>query len=112
VPGILSVKVVDRSSVREQAPHQQRPAEGVNALIKTVKKVGYGFRNLDNYRLRLPVTAGVDWRTAQWQARLPPQPEAAHHVTALDGLEPGPSQDFVVPSRSRSTSSWRSTATL
>jgi transposase len=44
------------------------PTEAVNALIKKVKKVGHGFRNLDNYRLRLLLAAGVDWRTAPWQA--------------------------------------------
>ncbi len=44
------------------------PTEAVNALIKKVKKVGHGFRNLANYRLRLLLAAGVDWRTVQWQA--------------------------------------------
>lgn len=44
------------------------PTEAVNALIKKAKKVGHGFRNLDNYRLRLLLSAGVDWRTVTWQA--------------------------------------------
>ena len=44
------------------------PTEAVNALIKKVKKVGHGFRNLDNYLLRLLLAAGVDWRTVTWQA--------------------------------------------
>ena len=44
------------------------PTEAVNALIKKVKKIGHGFRNLDNYRLRLLLATGIDWRTVQWQA--------------------------------------------
>jgi len=42
--------------------------EAVNAPIKKVKKVGHGFRNLDNYRLRLLLAAGLDWRSVHWQA--------------------------------------------
>jgi len=44
------------------------PTEAVNALIKKVKRVGHGFRNLDNYRLRLLLATGVDWNTVTWQA--------------------------------------------
>jgi hypothetical protein len=33
-----------------------------------VKKVGHGFRNLDNYRRRLLLATGLDWRTVHWQA--------------------------------------------
>jgi transposase len=44
------------------------PTEAVNALIRNVTKVGHGFRNLDNYRLRVLLAAGVDWRTVQWPA--------------------------------------------
>lgn len=32
------------------------------ALIKKVKRIGHGFRNLANYRLRLLLAAGLDWR--------------------------------------------------
>ncbi len=34
--------------------------EAVNALIKKVKRVGHGFRNLTNYRLRLVLAVGLD----------------------------------------------------
>ena len=37
------------------------PTEATNALIKKTKRVGHGFRNLDNYRLRLLLTVGLDW---------------------------------------------------
>ncbi len=44
------------------------PTEAVNALIKRVKRVGHGFRNLHHYRLRLLLAVGLDWRTFAWQA--------------------------------------------
>ncbi len=43
------------------------PTEAVNALIKKVKRVGHGFRNLHNYRLRLLLAVGLDWTTVPWQ---------------------------------------------
>ncbi len=50
-------------------PHrcQQRPDRSTDALMKKVKRVGHGFRNLDNYRLRLLLTVGLDCRTVPWQ---------------------------------------------
>jgi len=39
------------------------PTEAVNLLIKKVKRVGHGFRNFDNYRLRLLLHGGVTWQT-------------------------------------------------
>ena len=35
------------------------PTEAVNLLIKKVKRVGHGFRNFINYRLRLLLHCGV-----------------------------------------------------
>jgi transposase len=35
--------------------------EGINLLIKKIKRVGHGFRNFDNYRLRLLLHCGVEW---------------------------------------------------
>jgi transposase len=37
--------------------------EAVNLLVKKIKRVGHGFRNFDNYRLRLLLHCGVDWHT-------------------------------------------------
>jgi transposase len=37
--------------------------EAVNLLIKKVKRVGHGFRNFGNYRLRLLLHCGVRWQT-------------------------------------------------
>jgi len=39
------------------------PTEAVNLLIKKIKRVGHGFRNFTNYRLRLLPHCGVDWQT-------------------------------------------------
>jgi transposase len=39
------------------------PTEAVNALIKKVKRVGHGYRNFTNYRLRLLLHCGTDWHT-------------------------------------------------
>jgi transposase len=41
------------------------PTEAVNLLIKKIKRAGHGFRNFDNYRLRLLLHCGVDWHTHQ-----------------------------------------------
>ncbi len=35
----------------------------MNLLIKKIKRSGHGFRNFDNYRLRLLLHCGVDWNT-------------------------------------------------
>ena len=50
------------------------PTEAVNLLIKKVKRVGHGFRNFTNYRLRLLLHCGVSWQT---------------HRTARDEAKPG-----------------------
>jgi transposase len=41
------------------------PTEAVNLLIKKIKRVGHGFRNFGNYRLRLLLHCGVTWQTPQ-----------------------------------------------
>ena len=48
--------------------------EAVNLLIKKVKRVGHGFRNFGNYRLRLQLHCSVRWhthRTARLRGRSP-----------------------------------------
>ena len=50
------------------------PTEAVNLLVKKIKRVGHGFRNFDNYRLRLLLHCGVSWKTrtvAPMRARHP-----------------------------------------
>jgi transposase len=41
------------------------PTEAINLLIKKVKRVGHGFRNFDNYGLRLLLHCGIRWQTPQ-----------------------------------------------
>jgi transposase len=41
------------------------PTEALNLLIKKVKRVGHGFRNFANYRLRLLLHCGVTWQPHQ-----------------------------------------------
>ncbi len=57
------------------------PTEGLNLLVKKVKRAGYGFRSFANYRLRILLhTGGVDW-----PATRPPTPTIR---TALATLKP------------------------
>lgn len=39
------------------------PTEATNLLIKKIKRTGHGFRNFENYRLRLLLHCGVAWQT-------------------------------------------------
>jgi transposase len=59
------------------------PTEAVNLLAKKVKRVGHGFGNFANYRLRLPRHCGVTWQPHP-TARLPgrsPRLAASSHQT-------------------------------
>jgi len=51
-----------------RCPASNGPTEAINMLIKKIKRIGHGFRNLANYRLRLLLSVGLDWRTVHWQA--------------------------------------------
>ncbi|CAN5667775.1 ISL3-like element ISMsm4 family transposase [soil metagenome] len=46
------------------------PTEGLNLLIKKVKRAGHGFRSFANYRLRILLYAGG----VNWPAQRPPAP--------------------------------------
>jgi transposase len=37
--------------------------EGTNLVIKNIKRLGFGFHNFDNYRLRLLLRCGTPWHT-------------------------------------------------
>lgn len=39
------------------------PTEAVNLLIEKTRRLGHGFRNWSNYRLRLLLACGLDWKT-------------------------------------------------
>lgn len=40
------------------------PTEAMNLLMEKIRRVGHGYRNFDNYRLRLLLHCGVTWHTA------------------------------------------------
>jgi transposase len=37
--------------------------EGTNLVVKNIKRLGFGFRNFENYRLRLLLRCGTSWQT-------------------------------------------------
>ncbi len=50
------------------------PTEGLNLLVKKIKRVGHDFRSFRNYRLRLLLHCGVAWEaapTARMRGRSP-----------------------------------------
>lgn len=40
------------------------PTEAMNLLVEKTRRIGHGYRNFANYRLRLLLACGVDWHTA------------------------------------------------
>ncbi|MGH2477028.1 MAG: ISL3 family transposase [Candidatus Limnocylindrales bacterium] len=48
--------------------------EGTNLVIKNVKRLGFGFRNFDNYRLRLLLRCGAPWQHRHLASIRPRQP--------------------------------------
>ena len=48
--------------------------EGTNLIIKNIKRLGFGFRNFDNYRLRLLLRCGTPWHTHPVASIRPRQP--------------------------------------
>ena len=49
------------------------PVEAANLLIKQIKRHGRGFRNLDNYRLRILLAGGQHQRETHQVTRLRPR---------------------------------------
>jgi transposase len=48
--------------------------EGTNLVIKNIKRLGFGFRNFDNYRLRLLLRCGAPWHHRPVASIRPRQP--------------------------------------
>jgi transposase len=48
--------------------------EGTNLIIKNIKRLGFGFRNFENYRLRLLLRCGAPWQTRHVASIRPRQP--------------------------------------
>jgi hypothetical protein len=58
-----------KDHARRTKPHRpiarvsNGPTEAINNLIKRIKRVGFGFRNFENYRIRALIYAGKpNWR--------------------------------------------------
>jgi len=64
-----------------RCPASNGPTEAVNMLIKKIKRIGHGFRNLTNYRASGCCSQSV-WTGAPCTGRLrqPPRSQAAHHA--------------------------------
>jgi transposase len=71
-----------RTIARWEAPilrwHRTRltnaATEGTNLVIKNIKRLGFGFRNFDNYRLRLLLRCGTPWQHRPVASIRPRQP--------------------------------------
>lgn len=48
--------------------------EGTNLVIKNIKRLGFGFRNFENYRLRLLLRCGAPWQHRHVASIRPRQP--------------------------------------
>jgi transposase len=48
--------------------------EGTNLIIKNIKRLGFGFRNFDNYRPRPLLRCGTPWQTRHIASIRPRQP--------------------------------------
>ncbi len=54
-PELLAYFDTDRTS--------NGPTEAMNLLVEKARRIGHGYRNFANYRLRLLLACGVDWQT-------------------------------------------------
>jgi hypothetical protein len=61
-----------RANASRNRRDRTRRTEEVNPLVKRIKRVGFGFRNFTNYRLRLPAL-----RHDLGRSRHDPDPRAA-----------------------------------
>ena len=74
-----------RTIARWEAPilrwHRTRltnaATEGTNLVIKNIKRLGFGFRNFDNYRLRLLLRCGAPWQHRRVATIRPRHPRIA-----------------------------------
>jgi transposase len=55
--------VFDKICTYHTARVSNGPTEALNNLIKRIKRIGFGFRNFNNYRIRALLDAGKpNWR--------------------------------------------------
>jgi transposase len=52
------------------------PTEGRNLITKNIKRTGFGFRNFENYRLRLLLRSGAPWHIRPVASMRPRHPRS------------------------------------
>jgi hypothetical protein len=57
---------LDQITAWHQAKVTNGPTEAINNLIKRIKRIGFGFRRLRNYRVRALLYAGVEQTRIRW----------------------------------------------
>jgi transposase len=80
--GVAELERLARTIARWETPilrwHHTRltnaATEGTNLVIKNIKRLGFGFRNFENYRLRLLLRCGAPWHTRPVASIRPRQP--------------------------------------
>jgi transposase len=80
--GVAELDRLARTIARWETPilrwHRNRltnaATEGTNLVIKNIKRLGFGFRNFDNYRLRLLLRCGAPWQHRTVASIRPRQP--------------------------------------
>ena len=68
--GVPELERLARTIARWETPilrwHRTRltnaGTEGTNLIVKNIKRLGFGFRNFENYRLRLLLRCGAPWQ--------------------------------------------------
>jgi transposase len=68
--GVAELDRLARTIARWETPilrwHRTRltnaGTEGMNLIVKNIKRLGFGFRNFENYRLRLLLRCGAPWQ--------------------------------------------------
>jgi len=79
--GVPELERLARTITRWETPilrwHRTRltnaTTESTNLIVKNVKRLGFGFRNFDNYRLRLLLRCGAPWQH-HYVASIRPRP--------------------------------------
>jgi transposase len=63
--------------------------EGTNLVVKNIKRLGFGFRNFGNYRLRLLLRCGAPWQHRPVASIRPRQPRISAYKPVIEDLDAG-----------------------
>ena len=80
--------------------------EGTNLVIKNINRLGFGFRNFDNYRLRLLLRCGAPWQTRPVASIRPEPPPNPGRFTVAPPLVAARRRPQAVTGRQPPTTSW------